>query len=794
MANIALNDIKQAPFSHEAEQSVIGGLILDQSAWDDISVIVSVDDFYSKIHRTIFQAVSVILSSGRSIDLITLQEELEGSGLLESVGGFVYLVEIVRVTPSAANITAYAKIVKERSLTRSMIAIGNEMVEAGYNTQGRAVSEISDSFQVKLNSLVETGSPDDKPSTMNQALNSALDKIEEAQARGGSITGLSTGFTDLDKLTSGLQPADMIVLAGRPSMGKELQNDSLVYMLDGTSKRIGDIMVGDIVASIDGGNSAVVGVFPQGVKDIYKVTFSDGRSVNAGIDHLWEVKFKGWKSPKVLSTKEVIELMDVPAKRNRLAIPLCSGDFGVDEDLTIDPYLLGVLIGDGGLSGGGIRVSNSDDFIIEKISGLVGDLSLKHVCGVDYSISGKRGKGTWIMRELSGFGLLGKRSHEKFIPDRYLSSSRSSRVSLMNGLIDTDGTVEVKGAMTYTTTSEILSNQVLSLARSLGYWAKLKSRITKYTYNGELKTGKRSYTITIQGEKMSELVSLPRKKDRLLNRKSARNMNLTFSSIEKVGLDECTCISVSHKRSLFLTDGYIATHNTTIAMNIADHVAQTSGKHVMVFSLEMPEDQLTRRLLASNGMVSLTHLNNADISDEDWGRLSMATGRLMTSKMLIDDAGGLTPAELRSRAKKAHKEHELGLIVIDYLGKLRVPSLAGNRNLEISEISQSVKELAKELNIPIIVLSQLNRGLEQRADKRPINSDLRDSGSIEQDADLIMFVYRDEVYHDDSADKGTAELIIGKQRNGPLGKVRLTFQGEYSRFCSFAGPSFKGDY
>lgn len=453
MANIALNDIKQAPFSHEAEQSVIGGLLLDQQAWDDVSVIVSVDDFYSKIHRTIFQAVSVILSSGRSIDLITLQEELEGSGLLESVGGFVYLVEIVRVTPSAANIIAYAKIVKERSLTRSMIAIGNEMVEAGYNTQGRAVSEISDSFQIKLNSLIETGSPEEKPSTMNQALNSALDKIEEAQARGGSITGLSTGFADLDKLTSGLQPADMIVIAGRPSSGK-----------------------------------------------------------------------------------------------------------------------------------------------------------------------------------------------------------------------------------------------------------------------------------------------------------------------------------------------------TTLGMNIADHVAQTSGKHVMVFSLEMPEDQLTRRLLASNGMVNMTKINNADLDDDDWGRLSMATGKLMESKMLIDDAGGLTPSELRARAKRAHKENELGLILIDYLGLMRVPQLAGNRNAEISEISQSVKELAKELNVPVIVLSQLNRSLEQRADKRPINSDLRDSGAIEQDADLILFVYRDEVYNEDSPDRGTAELIIGKQRNGPLGKVRLTFQGEYSRFCNFAGPRFKDEY
>ena len=794
MAGIALNDIKQAPFSHEAEQSVIGGLLLDQSAWDDVSVIVSVDDFYSKIHRTIFQAASAILSSGRNIDLITLQEELESTGKLDSVGGFVYLVEIVRVTPSAANIIAYAKIVKERSLTRSMIAIGNEMVESGYNTQGKAISEITDSFQSKLSALVETGSPDDKPSNMNDALNNALDKIEEAQARGGSITGLSTGFVDLDKLTSGLQPADMIVLAGRPSMGKELQNDSLVYMLDGTSKRIGDIMVGDIVASIDGCDSEVVGVFPQGVKDIYKVTFSDGRSVNAGIDHLWEVKFKGWKSTKVLSTKDVIELMKVPAKANRLSIPFCSGDFGVDVGLSIDPYLLGVLIGDGGLSAGSIRVSNPDEFILEKIKPLTGDLEIKHICGIDYAIRCNRGSKNWLIKELRKFGLFGRRSNEKFVPDNYLSASRASRLSLINGLIDTDGTIEKHGSMTYTTTSEKLSTQFLSLARSLGYWAKLKSRITKYTYNGEIKNGKRSYTITIQGEKMAELVTLPRKKERLSERRSGRNMNLTFSSIEKIGSDECTCISVSHDRSLFLTNEYIATHNTTLGMNIADHVAQTSGRHVMVFSLEMPEDQLTRRLLASNGMVNLTKINNADLDDDDWGRLSMATGKLMESKMLIDDAGGLTPAELRARAKRAHKEHGLGLILIDYMGLMRVPSISNNRNLEISEISRSVNELAKELNVPIIALSQLNRSLEQRADKRPVNSDLRDSGSIEQDADLILFVYRDEVYNDNSPDRGTAELIIGKQRNGPLGKVRLTFQGEYSRFCNFAGPRFNDEY
>jgi replicative DNA helicase len=272
----------------------------------------------------------------------------------------------------------------------------------------------------------------------------------------------------------------------------------------------------------------------------------------------------------------------------------------------------------------------------------------------------------------------------------------------------------------------------------------------------------------------------------------ARGGSITGLSTGFADLDKLT--SGLQPADMIVIAGRPSCGKTTIGMNIADHVAQTSGKHVMVFSLEMPEDQLTRRLLASNGMVNMTKINNADLDDDDWGRLSMATSKLMESKMLIDDAGGLTPSELRARAKRAHKENELGLILIDYLGLMRVPQLAGNRNAEISEISQSVKELAKELNVPVIVLSQLNRSLEQRADKRPINSDLRDSGAIEQDADLILFVYRDEVYNDNSPDRGTAELIIGKQRNGPLGKVRLTFQGEYSRFCNFAGPRFNDEY
>ena len=218
-------------------------------------------------------------------------------------------------------------------------------------------------------------------------------------------------------------------------------------------------------------------------------------------------------------------------------------------------------------------------------------------------------------------------------------------------------------------------------------------------------------------------------------------------------------------------------------------------KPVLIFSLEMPSEQIMMRMLASLGRVDQTKIRTGQLDDEDWARVSSTMGIMLEQgKMYIDDGSGLTPTEVRSRARRIAREHGgLSMIMVDYLQLMQVPALSDNRTLEIAEISRSLKALAKELEIPVIALSQLNRSLEQRADKRPVNSDLRESGSIEQDADLIMFIYRDEVYNNDSPDKGTAEIIIGKQRNGPIGRVRLTFQGQFSRFDNYAGPQFEED-
>jgi replicative DNA helicase len=232
---------------------------------------------------------------------------------------------------------------------------------------------------------------------------------------------------------------------------------------------------------------------------------------------------------------------------------------------------------------------------------------------------------------------------------------------------------------------------------------------------------------------------------------------------------------------------------TAFAMNVAEHAAIKSGLPVAVFSMEMSDEQLTMRMLSSLGRIDQHKVRTGKLDDDDWPRLTSAVGILAEAPVYIDDTPALTPNELRARARRIYREHGLGMIVVDYLQLMQVPGSKDNRVNEISEISRSLKALAKELNVPVVALSQLNRSLEQRPNKRPVMSDLRESGAIEQDADVIVFIYRDEVYNEDSPDKGTAEFIIGKQRNGPIGKVRLTFRAQFTRFENFIHDVYQDD-
>lgn len=455
-ADSQVDAIKVPPHSLEAEQSVIGGLLLDNERWDTVAERVVASDFYSRPHRLIFEAAKGILEESKPLDLITLSEYLEQRESLDDVGGFAYLADLAKNTPSAANINAYADIVAERALVRNLIGVANEIADAGYDTQGRTAEDLLDLAESKVFAIAEERTNEgDGPQSVDSILEKTLERIEVLyKSPQDGVTGLDTGFTDLNKKTAGLQGSDLIIVAARPSMGK-----------------------------------------------------------------------------------------------------------------------------------------------------------------------------------------------------------------------------------------------------------------------------------------------------------------------------------------------------TTFAMNLCENAAMVQDKPVLIFSLEMPAEQLMMRMLASLSRVDQTKIRTGQLDDEDWARISSTMGLLMEKKnMFIDDSSGLTPTELRSRARRVAREHGgLSMIMVDYLQLMRVPSQSENRTLEIAEISRSLKALAKELNVPVVALSQLNRSLEQRADKRPVNSDLRESGSIEQDADLIMFIYRDEVYNSDSSLKGVAEIILGKQRNGPIGTVRLTFQGHFSRFDNYAGPAFDDD-
>lgn len=454
---MTVDALKVPPQSIDAEQCVLGGLLLDNQRWDAIADRLSIDDFYRREHRLIFSAISSLCHENSPADVITVSERLEQTGDLEAAGGLAYLGALANNTPSAANVPAYADIVRERSILRQLLNASNDISDNVYNPGERTAGQVLDYAEKRIFDISEQrarkrGGYEPISSILTETVN----RIDELYRKQGSVTGVSTGFTDLDEKTSGLQPSDLIIIAGRPSMGK-----------------------------------------------------------------------------------------------------------------------------------------------------------------------------------------------------------------------------------------------------------------------------------------------------------------------------------------------------TTFSMNIAENAAVGNKIPVAIFSMEMPGTQLAMRMMASLGRINSHRVRTGKLDDEDWPRLTSAVTLLSEAPIFIDDTPALSPMEVRARARRIKREHGLGMIIIDYLQLMQGGEGMGgaeNRATEISNITRALKGLAKELNVPIIAMSQLNRSLEQRTDKRPVMSDLRESGAIEQDADVILFIYRDEVYNEDSPSKGTAEIIIGKQRNGPIGKVTLTFLGEYTKFENYISGGFERDY
>lgn len=785
---------KLPPAALEAECALLGSMILDQRVISDVvEIIKGGEDFSKPGHSAIYEALVYLYDHNIPVDIVQVTQRLEDMQQLETLGGVDYLVMLAESVPSATSAPYYAKTVREKAMLRSLIDVAGRTLHTAYTTSD-PVEEQLDTAEQAIFSLAEaktTGEATD----LNTLLQETYQKLENHD--GKVISGLATGFMRLDELTSGLQNGEMIIVAARPSMGKAQPLSARVLTRAGW-KPMGDLKVGDALASVDGAPSQVVGVYPQGERQVYRMTFSDGRSTECCAEHLWAVHYRTWPAARVVTTEKLMSMLQSKRYRNRLWVETFSGDFGSDEGLPVDPWLLGVLLGDGSIGGASARFSTADEELKEKVPATAGEgFEPTHVGGYDDRIKQRGGahrEGVQgvelnpIKTALESLGLWGCDSFRKFIPEAYKLGSKASRLRLLEGLIDTDGWVEKWGSLRLATSSRRLADDVVELVRSLGGTGSWTKKETSYTYKGRKLAGEPAYVCNLQPRE-PELLTLVNHKRERLARGRRRMRRLNISSIEPTRVTQTQCIAVSHASHLYVTDDFIVTHNTAFAVNIAEHIACELKQPIAVFSLEMSKQQLAQRILCSRSRVDSHRLRTNMLRDDDWVDLQRACGELSDAPMYIDDTPGLNLLALRAKARRLAARHHIRCIVVDYLQLMSGPK-SDSREQEVSAISRGIKALARELSVPVICLSQLNRGPESRDGHRPRMSDLRESGSIEQDADVVLMLHREDYYHrgdPEHTDNNIAEVIIAKQRNGPTDIVKLQFDGGTTRFNNLAG-------
>lgn len=773
------------PHNTEAEASLLGAILIDSDAIVKIADIVTSDDFYDPKHQRIFEAIVQLYEKHSPIDVLTLADQLKSTGFIEFVGGAAYLTELTNFVPTAAHAEQYAQIVSSKALRRKLIKVSQDTVELGYN-EDRELQELIEEAETRLFEVSQKHVKQDITS-IETILGESFERLDELHKDKGTLRGIPTGFKDLDNILAGLQRSDLFILAARPSMGKAQPLDAQLLTRDGW-KTMKDISIGDHMASVDGQPSKVIGVFPQGKKQVYAVTFSDGRTTEACGEHLWTVHYRAWLKPRVLTTDQVKDLLQRKRYQKRLWIDQFSGQYGKETKLPIPAWAFGILLGEGDF--GSLRFSTASEHVLKRMRRELSPHSkINHAGNYDYRIvvdpAGKTSNSIPVRQTLRELELWGKRSHEKHIPKIYLESSLEQRLDLLQGLLDADGWVEHHGTVRFSTSSVQLANDVLSLARSVGAWATKKTKHPHYSHKGEYREGRESFVINITYKNPARLFSLPKKKIRAVPFK--RHKKPTFLSITPTRVTETQCIAVSHPAQQYITDNFVVTHNTAFSLGLAHSIALKAKEPVLIFSLEMSKEQLVDRMLATESGVDAWALRTGNLTDADFEKIGHAMGALSEAQIYIDDSPGITVSDLRTKARREAHIRPLGLIIVDYLQLMSGGSRFagdGNRVQEISAISRGLKGIARELNVPLIALSQLSRSVESRTPQIPQLQDLRESGSIEQDADVVAFLYREDYYNPESERKNIMDVFIKKHRNGPTGAVELYFDREKQRFRS----------
>jgi replicative DNA helicase len=778
----------------EAEQALLGALLIDNDSLERVDHIIAAHHFSEPLHGKIFDSISAMIKANRLATPVTIKGDfLHYPRVSEQLSTVDYLGRLARNATTIRFAPEYAKTIYDLAMRRALINACYEVItqaeDADLDIDPRKI--ISDA-EASIFEISATGKVRVEAMNIGELATRAIAEAEAARANGSALVGLSTGIEELDSIMGGMGPGDLIIIAARPGLGKAQPLDSKILLANGEWSTMGDLNIGDQIASTDGRDSRVVGIFPQGKKQIYRVTLSDGRTCEACAEHLWSVVSSKWIGSKILNTLELRDLLCKKRYQGKVQIMRASGDWGHGRALPVDPYILGILIGDGCMSRG-TSFTTPSAHVVGRVREIVEPKGLSvsqgSTCEISWRIKGTT-RGMYhdntVINGLKEIGMYGLRSWEKFLPDEYLSASRPRRVQLMMGLMDTDGWVEKGGTMFFGTTAPRLADDVVKLLRSLGYVALKSLKKPKFKYKGELKNGREFYVITICGPGKEELVSRPERLERLKG-VGAWNRNPFIKSVDLSRTSEAQCIRVSHSTSLYITDDYIVTHNTSLAQNIAINVAE-SGESVDFYSMEMRGEQVGARALAELSGVSAASIRRGRITDQELDALKYEAGRMRALNISVDTTPALTIGALSLLARRAKRKRNTSLIIVDYIGLMQGDkAYRGNRVQEITEITGGLKSLAKELQIPILALAQLSRDVEKREDKTPRPSDLRESGSIEQDADSIIMIQRDV---GDAGSFGArlqdAVLHVVKNRHDAPGAAHVKFDGARTMFISAA--------
>lgn len=822
------------PSNLQAEQALLGALLQNNKAIDRCGAL-RPDHFADPANARTFGEIKRRIDLGKLVDAVSLKDF---AGTLDD--GNAHLARLLASWVGIINVTEYAEVIRKDAMRRELIDLGERLVNGCFDASDPAQlwSELSAAGdQTTSNSAGQASL-----STLDTAMDAALEAME--RARSGATSGISTGFQQVDQRLGGLEPGLVYVIAGRPGMGKAQPLDAKVLLADGTWRAMGELRFGDALASVDGAPNRVSAVHERGERDVFRVTLSDGRSTECCGDHLWRVMYRDWDAPRVITASKLASMLACTRYRKRLSVEVVSGHFG-SGSLPLDPYVLGVLLGDGSFRNTTARLTSADPEIVAAVQARLGEaVEVRRVVGsYAYSLTSRGipgrliedgapqfrrrpyvglehlgSRSTWprtvypVQRALVSLGLAGLGSEDKFIPECYLSASRDDRLDLLRGLMDTDGWAEKHAAVRFSSCSHRLADGVQTLVRSLGGLCSIVQKQPTCSVGDRSYTCLPAFVCRIRHPHAEDFFALDRKR-RLAVRGHNATVSLNVASVDPMPRAETRCITVTHPSALYVTDDYIVTHNSAWGHQVAINVAR-SGVAVLELSLEMSAQQLGRRALATAARVPIMALKAGRLNTQDADRVVRARQELAGLPLMIDDAGGQSASQIATKARASRRKNGLGLIMVDHLNLMRTEEADARHGgtWAVERASAAMLQLAKDCACPVLLLAQLNRGVEGREDKRPALSDLRQAGAIEQDAYAVGFVYREEYYLEgeparregenqakfteraaDWKDRktqcaGKAEMIWRKVRDGEPGSDGMTFHGPTATFGEIDGP------